>query len=318
MDPSLIHGLAQGADPFARFVDASDPNVFRVVSFVAAQVIMGHAMRYISAPMGVLVAAVPRVEQTLHTTRGAHMRKSVQLEMHQYLDPEWYIAAPPSFQPGGSSAAICLNTSGCSTTPYLVAPAMVTFQEWQGGTMPATPTYLGPQAVSDSSTFRLEDFVVAAYVYTFAASSMQSAILNGGGSNYSLTANMQNLGGMNGTAPIAGSAAGFYAGLSNVVNEGSLAEVQAGYRSAAGQGTFNLPGSSPVAQNFISGSETQVIQGNPLTGGMEGVKSYYVGDCAADQTFEQCTAAGQSSGVVPRADTYVELDAARFYQDTTR
>lgn len=309
-----------GADPFARFVDASDANVFAGVSFDAVEVIIGHAMRYVSSPFAVLAAATPRTEQRMETTRNSHLRKTVRVEVSSYLDPKWYIAAPPSFQGEGSSAAICLHASGtCTATPYLVAPAMVTFQEWQGGTMPSTPTYLGQDVFTDSSSFKFDNFVVAAYVYTFAASSMQATVQNSSSAATGLTAALQsyNTEGASRAITQSPSDAGLYAGMSSVLDQGSLSTVQSGYRSSAGTG--QIPKQTPsgtLATRFVSQSRQLAILADPTNGGMEGVRSYYVGDCSAVKLLSEC-ASPMRSGVLPRADTYVELDAARLYQDTT-
>jgi len=308
-----------GADPFARFVD-SDPQAFANVSFEAVEVILGHAMRYVSSPVAVLAVATPRTEQRMETTRNAYLRKNVTVRVNSYLEPKWYVAAPPSFQSGGSSAAICLHPSGsCASTPYLVAPAMVTFQEWQGGTMPDTLTHLGEDVFTDSSSFRFDDVVVAAYVYTFATSGMQTAMRNSGGVTDSFTSALQsyNVGGATPAMPAAASEAGLYAGLPAVLNQGSLGAVQDQFRISAGTGLSNQP--SPVgavATRVVNKSQELAIMADPLSGGMAGVRAYYVGSCEAGKTFDQCRSAGQESGVLPRADTYIELDATRFYQDT--
>lgn len=307
------NSTSEGVDPFFQFKQASRPGVFVNVSFDAAQVIIGHAMRYLSTPMAVLATASPRTEQTMTTNYGQHLRKTVELKVTTYLDPKWYIAAPPSFQPGGSSAAICLHYSGsCEAAPGLIAPAMVTFQEWQGGTLPNAPTLVGTESLNESH-FHFESFVAAAYVYTFAASSMRTAV---GLTAPPLTENLLTHGFTNPKLNVTTRERAFYSGLPAVLNGGSLEEVQAGYRKTASKGNLiRVEDRTPVAQQVSTVSASQVIDASLVNGGMASFKQYAVGDCAISKTLADC-GNPDTSGMLPRADTYVELDTTRFYQDT--
>lgn len=320
-DPA--NSLDPGQDPFAAFA-GTDPSVFEKISFDGVQVAIGHAMRFVGAPMAVLATSLPYAQQTMTTVQGSSYRKSVTVRTRGFIKPQWFIAAPPAFQPSGSSAAICIDPVGCASTPYYIAPAMVTFQEWQGGTMPSTADLVSDISSSDSATFSFDNFLVAAYVYTFAGSSMQSSIQRSGSAGSNFTARVQ--AGNNNTygTPSSGYEApnesGLYQGLSSVLSGRSLREVQQSFGGSVGNGRFTPAGgaTSAFAQDFMPKSKQRTITDDAAgnTGGMSAVRTYNVGSCDASLTLEQCTALGKESGVMPRADIYVELDDSRVYRDT--
>jgi len=332
-DPALKQtGATTGANPFAAFVSASNPQVFSSITLDAAQVIVGHAMRYVGSPFGVLIVANPRTTQSTHTSGGI-FRKTTTVTVKGYLEPHWYIAAPPQFQPQGTSAAICVdprvaNPVNCPW--YMIAPAMVTFQEWQGGAMPELEDLVTTWSESKSG-FTFVFFVVVAFAVSFSASAILYSALGPTASSAgaeasqaagSYTAALQGFGipaGASASPTVGVGGGSLYAGLSELVNGGSLTDVQRGYSGAVGNGIFTPSAdqtSTQFGQEFTADTETQVINLDPLTGGLSGTHAYYVGSCPASQTLAQCQANGQDGGVIPRADTYVELDATRLYQDT--
>jgi hypothetical protein len=333
LDPALKQaGVTVGANPFAAFVSSSNPQMFSSITLDAAQVIVGHAMRYVGSPFGVLIVASPRTTQSTHTSGGL-FRKTTTVTVKGYLQPHWYIAAPPQFQPQGTSAAICVDpqvADPANCPSYMIAPAMVTFQEWQGGAMPELEDLVTTWSESKSG-FTFVFFIVVAFAVSFSASAILYAAIGPTASsagqaatqaagNY--TAQLQALGlpAGAGTSPTVGVAEGIlYSGLSELVNGGSLVDVQKGYLGSVGNGVFTAAAdqaSTQFGQEFMADSETQVINADPLSGGLSGTHAYYVGSCSASQTLAQCQAGGQDSGVIPRSDTYVELDATRLYQDT--
>jgi hypothetical protein len=335
LDPALKHvGVTTGANPFAAFASSNDPQVFASATVDAAQVIVGHAMRYVGSPFGLLIVANPRTTQSTHTSGGL-FRKTTTVTVKGYLQPHWFIAASPQFQPQGTSAAICAdplvsNPANCAW--YMIAPAMVTFQEWQGGAMPELEDLVTTWSESKSG-FTFAFFLVVAFAAGFSASAMLYAALGPTASASSAgeqvnqaagtyTAALQALGipaGASASPTVGVGGGSLYAGLSELVNGGSLTDVQKGYVGAVGNGVFTPSAdqtSTQFGQEFTADSETQVINADPLSGGLSGTHAYYVGSCPASQTLAQCQANGQDGGVIPRADTYVELDATRLYQDT--
>lgn len=307
------HASAPGADPFAQFADGSAPNTFQNASFEAAEVIMGHAMRYVGSPIGVLAVIVPKTSQVMETTRDSYgyLRKTVRITPSTKLETKWYVAAPPSFQSSGTSAAICLNAAGCGPTPYLVAPAMVTFQEWKGGTMPNVPTVADEvthSEITQESHFVFDRFLAAVNVYTFATSGMQR--IGAGGNVGGVVAGLLGAG-PNASLQLDYNARALYEGLTALHANRSFSEVQAAYGAHARNGVLTGPSHGNVAQQVSTTSQTRMLADPLTTSGS--IRSYYVGDCDVSKTIAEC--GSQPSGVVPRADTYVEFDILRFYDD---
>lgn len=328
MEPAAKRtGTGIGANPFARFQSGSSP-YFANASLEAAQVAVGHAMRFVGAPMGVLMVAVPRTEQEKKKSGNA-FRKKITITVRGYLKPTFYIAAPAEFQPGGSSAAICVDASGnCTGKPWMVAPAMVTFQEWQGGTIPDIEDHVTTWSETKKG-FTFLSFVVFAFVFAFAASAALTAVMaptaaGGGGAAAGglFTAGLQGLnigaGLMSTITGVALTEAGLYAGLSWVLNGGSLTQIQNGYLGSVGDGTYEpqSDNSHPFEQQFVVDSRARVVTDDMLTGGLQGMRTYAVGNCPAGWTIRECQSRGWASGLVPRADSYIEVDATRLYQDT--
>lgn len=284
-------GTYDGRDPFAAFVKPGDPAVFRNIGFDGVQVVVGHAMRYARAPIGVLAVTLPETEEELHIKRpgGLTAPPEMELTVRRYLKPAWYIAAPAALQPDGSSAAICLAASGnCSNQEELIAPALVTFQEWAGGSMSDLENMVGDKPAIFSGTtlsdlndaLVLNDFVDATYAQVGAGVAPVTDILR-----------------------------------AKLVDSDSLADIQELLADDAGAGRATaVPGSGSLINEFKTGAYDLTIDADPIEGGQAGIRDYYVGSCA-DLTVsaDEC---GPNSGALPRTDTYVEFDTVRFYEDT--
>lgn len=305
------HARAPGADPFAQFADGSAPNTFQNASFEAAEVIMGHAMRYVGSPIGVLAVIIPKTSQVMETTRDSYgyMRKTVTITPSTTLETKWYVAAPPSFQSSGSSAAICLHTSGnCVSNPHLIAPAMVVFQEWQGGTMPNNHPVVVPHMPikkdEETSHFVFDHFLAAVNVYLFSTSGLQRL---GASNDANVVAGLLGAGDFEFTYD----PRSLYGGLSALQNNRSFSDVQTAYSASARSGRFTDLRPGKIMSVVSPTSEVRVAADPLLTDG--DVKRYYFGECDIGKAAAEC--GSQNTGVVPRADTYVEFDILRFYND---
>jgi hypothetical protein len=150
-------GTGLGPNPFNRFSSTYPSNlaiptcgtgVFCQIGMDGAEVAMGHAMRFVGAPIGILAVATPSVTTSVALT-GDATSQTMSVSQTGTIDATWYVAAPSSFQAnGGTSAVICAQDPAPPTCPAeQTAWALAVFTQWTGGSLPSSPTQVTSQPV---------------------------------------------------------------------------------------------------------------------------------------------------------------------------
>lgn len=149
-----------GPNPFYRFSSTYPSNlavptcaagVFCQIGMDGAEVAMGHAMRFVGAPIGILAVATPTVTTSVALT-GDATSQTMSVSQTGTIDATWYVAAPSAFQANGGTSAVI-----CALDPAPVAPAtcpaaqtawaLAVFTQWTGGSLPSSPTQVTAQPV---------------------------------------------------------------------------------------------------------------------------------------------------------------------------
>lgn len=174
-------GTVVGKNPFVGY-DKGD-SVFHDISFVGAQVAMGHAMRLVGAPNGLFMTTESRIDMRTETSGNLFTKKTTYIYDGK-VKPVWFIVQPTEFLRGGEQTtmpAICANNLSDTTCPlYATATAGVNFERFTGGMLDETEetyelkrqsqrgfTFLGQIAISVALGYG------AAYLYSAVAPTMQ-------------------------------------------------------------------------------------------------------------------------------------------------
>ena len=104
-----------GYNPFAKFRGANNDNTFHNISWEAAGVAVGLAMRASDAHIGYIAATKTRFTQNVKKSGGL-LRKTVTTTIIGHAKPQWFIATPMEVQPEGGVASICAVDNGATTT----------------------------------------------------------------------------------------------------------------------------------------------------------------------------------------------------------
>jgi len=313
----------KGHDPFVSFkASATDP-MFYNVGPDAVQVIVGRAMAHHSAPYAMMVENQIRYDQSTAKS-GNFLRTKITTTTKGYAKPKFFIAMPPAFSPAASTgtavpmAVICPRTSGCSDEKHL-AWAGVHFEEAKGGTFPEIEEQLYTDVQSQSSwtavAFALVTAALTWGVGAIAAGDLAWALNADGAIVSSATAEVKAVAIAGST--VSGGAGIAYLGINTIVNGGSPTAPQSGWLGETGWSVRDVPtGISNGA--YCTNKHCQTMHERtaarhlePPAPGMPGadanmdaVVDVLQGTCPASWTAAKCEAAGQSSGMMPRADSY--------------
>jgi hypothetical protein len=322
-DMEKLAGDRVGPNPFERF-DNGTSN-FVNITIDGVQVALGHAMRLFEAPVGVLAVADYRAEQS-QAQVGELLRKLVVVSSDGYIKPRWYIAAPAVMQGQGTSAAICATVADpCPVSK--IAPALVMFQEWRGGTMPGGETlalsWSETAAGWDFTAFNAASFVSSLVVSSFAASAFKSdpgfvgpsetltKLLSEGGFGEAVVPT--------GSIPSSAFSGGIYSGATAIAEGGSKHSVQVNFEGKAGYGTLTDDMLSERAArtefetNFAATGAVLMAGGN-IDSTHPALESYFYGTCEAGTPLSDCDV-GAPTGIIPRSDIYVEHAGLQFFRD---
>lgn len=126
----------EGKNPFAAFKDTSDGN-FHNISFGAARVALGHAVRMAQAPVGVMAFVYTDLKHK--TKKSGTFRKKYTTKYWGRAVTKWYVGYPMDF---GATASALAEEAYCVTDPSQancptqeVARSSLAFEEFSGGTM---------------------------------------------------------------------------------------------------------------------------------------------------------------------------------------
>lgn len=311
-----------GQNPFVNFPSNTE-GLFTKTGLAAVQVIMGHAMRFAGANIGVLSVNVHRMDVS-NSTSGNMFKKKVTTTIRGMVKPLWYLVTPSNvgFDSSAGSikqeAVICISTaSPCPESS--VVPSMVSMQEVSGDDFESFEQEVYRHTQSESGLTLLSGILIAG-LFSFASASLLST--GSGGFFSSIAAEgFPSLGitGLNltsGGSSLLGSAAqgalidGIAYGAGAFVFNGadSLTDIQ---KSSILIGDVK---DGTISQATFSGHEANAVNNlktysstSPLTANkLEAEKSVYFGGCAAGMAGLDCAA---EKGLLPRVDRYSEKES---------
>lgn len=299
-----------GNNPFQKFRGANNDPVFHNISWEAAGVAIGHAMRYADAHIAYIASDRSRIA-THQKKSGGLFKKTITTYVDGYVKPQWFIATPMEVQPEGGVASICVksvgatgsygNTSSCDSK-YHLATSGVSIQSWSGGNMPELEQNVY-SFVNKKSSFTVMAFAILTAIVTFgAASALIAAIGPAAAASISATQ----------AALIGG---GLYAGVAGLSGAG-LTTAQSGWAGNTGDGVVT-PDATNMSDHQVrlnQGIHNKQIASRAGTG-LDGVKTLYSGNCPENWTNAQCVANGLDGGSMHRTDSYRESNVVFELRD---
>jgi hypothetical protein len=315
-------GTAVGPNPFAAF-SGTNPDTFNNISIKGAMVVLGHAQRYVGAPLSLLINHLPKTEQ--YTKKGGNIfRKKVTTFVDFSAKPEYFLGAPMAMQ-GGMQASFCANDpTATSCEAYQAATSGVGFMKIEGGNLAENSTFVHQWSETKKGWTLLAVFVVA-FVFGFAAAAIGPAL-------------SATVSGATSLAPTT-IGAGFWSNLLSMAGIGSssaagAAAIEAGIyttvTAAKGSGFGGVYGVSGVVNaqekalnvaiepSHVSAREyrDKMIKGGATTGGIDNaltpVRQQLVGSCGSGTLLKNCSG---PSGILPRGDGYISFDGVEFMRD---
>lgn len=328
-------GLTPGLNPFEAFKNGTDDR-FSNISFAGAQVAVGHAMRMLQAPFGV-VAVAQQDFVTKKKKSGGALRKKITITVEGFGYNKWYVAAPVQFAgrtADAPMARICASdpneTVDCPL--YEVATSGVSFEEFTGGTLSGAKESFGIVYKKSKSGFGFLAIIAFVFITSFIFAAIAPALpgLAGAGTGavtgttgglYGTLAS--NLGLVGGGFQTALGAAAFetavFTGVS-MLGGASFGDVFTGGTnfgvSAETMKGFDVPRSTAgdsKAQQTLTARMRPRLTGE-ITGGLSGFTATTYGACAPGTTQETC--GNRASGIIARQDLLIEHNSVQFFRDT--
>lgn len=316
-EPAAKRAGEFGVNPFARFASASD-DVFHKIAMDGVQVVVGHAMRMVQSPTGLVASTDYRLKQW-KTTKKSLLKKKTTVHVEGFAKPKWMMAASAQLQPTGSTAVICAKDmgDGVGCPSHYVAPSIVTFDTWEGGNL---------QEQEESLYYWQKTYsgwtVLAFVLLTFVAFAVIGAVALSAGlisspAQLSLVATAMQSAGMLGQVTVLGMAtiqAATYGVMAFAMGANSLTDVQDGYGGGILGGGVQVPnGFSSEHEEALLTRARDRMTVSPVEGSLSAVKGTGYGNCDVKLSAEAC--AGAQSGFLPRSDSYQEQDYVQFYRD---
>jgi hypothetical protein len=313
----------KGYDPFLPFKASETDPMFYNIGPDAAQVVIGRAMAHHSAPYAMLIENQIRYDQSTSKS-GNFLRKKITTTTKGYVTPKFYIALPPAFSPAANTgqavpmAVICPRPYGCSDEKHL-AWAGVYFEEARGGIFPQIEEQLYTDVESKTS------WTTLAFALVTGALTWGMGAIAAGDAAWALDAGGNLVSGAStefGTSAISGSTVSggvgiAYVGINTIINGGSPTSPQAGWFGETGWRIQDVPtgisNGSYCTNKHCQAMYERTVQRHldtPAPGmpgaeaNLDAVVNVVQGVCPVSWTAAQCDAAGQASGMMPRADSY--------------
>jgi hypothetical protein len=321
-DPSTKAAVYEpGPNPFARF-DAGD-GLFHNINLTGAYTAVGHAMRLVGAPIGLLATSHYRLEQHVDSSGGVFVKKTT-IKINGYTSPRWVIGMPSKLAPGGETGAICA-TDDATCPVYAIAPALVNFVQWQGGNMLQNEDLLYHHEESHSGLTIVTMMIIVGLI-TFAATSALTAALGptaAGGArpvgvmSHLLTSGYPSLGipglGLQyGVGQIALADSIGY-GLTTMAtgNTMDLTDVQNAIYGHVDKGFDAPPSDVDKYSQALINATLPKMTGN-VTNSLSATEGVLYGSCPPGSPLAGCPG---SNGIIARDDAYIEHDEPQFVQD---
>lgn len=316
-------GNAVGPNPFASF-GAPGADTFSNITLKGAMVVLGHAQRYVGAPISMLINYFPKSDQYTKKSGGI-FRKKVTTYVDYYAQPQYYLGAPMAMQ-GGVQPSFCANDPTVDTCQsYQSASSGVGFMKLDGGNMNETPTFVHQWSESKSGWTLLAIFVIA-FVVAFAAAAiapMLSAAVSTGAASAAPTVgagfwtNLLALSGV-GTSSAVGAAAieaGVYTSVTGAVGSGFGGVYGAGGFVYSQEKALTVA-ATPSHVSAVQYRDKMMANGTTtgeLSSALPAVRSQLLGNCGSGALIRDCGA--NQSGVIPRADSFISFDGVEFIRD---
>lgn len=315
---------AIGPNPFSAFSSAGSDD-FSNITMKGAMVAIGHAQRYVGAPLSLLINMAPSTESYTKKSGGVFKKKVTQY-VDYYVKPEYYVGAPVDMQ-GGLKVSYCANDpSSDSCFGYQVASSGVSFQKFEGGNMLEGRDFMHQWKQSKSGFTLLAIFAIV-FVIAFAFAVLGPAVTGisgsaGGAGATSVVGagtwtNILGLAGVGGTS--AASAALIEAGLYTLATGATGSGFGGVYGSPTGmlfaqEKALSFPEnlSHISAQEYRDKVVASGVIGSALDQSTPIVRQQVLGGCSSSSLLKDCTS---STGVVPRADTYTTFNSMEFTRD---
>ncbi len=174
--PAEVSFNQPGHNPFQRFKGATTDPIFRDISWDAAQVAIGHAMRNYNAINGFVAVSKSRFTTTTKK-KGNILRKKVTTTVTGYTRPEWYVVTPVDMQPDGALVeTLCVVSLPCDA-PEHVAYSGVAVAKWDGGNMPISEEQVYQWIHTKKAWTVLAFMIILGPIYDLAVGSV---LMNGG------------------------------------------------------------------------------------------------------------------------------------------
>lgn len=275
--------VGPGINPFELFGTPADEVFHNVSAINAVQVAVGHAMRVVNAPLGLVAVANVRVVQKSKKS-GGWFKKTITQTTEGWSKPIWHIVTPMAMQQRGDTAYLCagINVAQPADCPASrVVYSGVSWTIWNGGTLPAFEDKVSHHVVKKSG-FTLLAGILLGFPGALDTLFMGALGMSGG------------------------------AGLGDVVNVGDIVlptRPAQGARSGFGPGlTSTNKAQLSVIQGMHANFDTATIESS----GVRAVTQAAFGTCAPGALIADC---GGASGVLPRADSTAKHNTSQFWRD---
>lgn len=331
-------GNTPGVNPFIRFHKAGSDS-FEGISLTGAQVAVGHAMRYLGAPVSILQVAEPRLSQETRKSGNA-FRKKVTTIINGHAKPIWMISHPGTMVDRSTAmpvAGFCApdpDRDNCAL--YETASSGVSFEVFEGGMLDSFEDTWELDRKTKSGWGFLTILLVAV-IGSFLLAAVAPALGLGAGAGAGASSGAA--AGMFGNMLIS---QGFITGFSSlaasiavetlyiaasmaIIGGANLSSMMVlgpaallGF-SKVDKGTAKMADKDEYAKRLGVQIENRTASdpGNPnrnaspmLTGFTKTVE----GNCSAELPTDGCPSAG-STGVAPRVDQYREFQLEGFIRD---
>lgn len=320
-DTEKLDRTLAGYNPFQAFRGSNTDPVFYNIDLSAALVAIGHAMRMNEVTVGWLAVSSSRLDvQTKES--GNVFAKKVTTTVDGLVSPVWYLVTPAELQPyGGISSQICANPAqvvakpggsagmtDCDDQKHIVYSGVVA-SEWSGGSMPSQEDNVYHWETSKSSLSILS-YVIITFVLFWAGGAAFGAAAGQGATGAAVGAAAGSgtgaglIFGTFSAAEFAGIAAGTYAaGSTGFGTNAGLTSAQGSYAGSTGSGVNAI--SAPTTEQDAGLRAGVLLKqiAEPYTSGLSATRQMFVGNCPESSTQSECDAAGNSAGVIYRADS---------------
>ena len=284
-----------GYNPFEKFKGSTTDNVFHNISWEAAGVAVGEAMKRYDAHIGWIASDNKRYDQRTKKSGGLFTR-SVTTYIDGYAKPQWFVAMPLGHQPNGGVSAICVTSTGAKNAtgstktcdaPEHVAMSGVSIQAWDGGNMPVDEEWVYKYE-NKKTSLTMISFAIITFAVTWGVGSMLSSTI--GASSVTSLSSLQ-IGAIGG---------GLYAGA-NMLQGTGLTDAQSSWAGTTGDGVL-VPDSGSWNEHQAGANlgihNKQIV--SKVGTGLIGDKKLYSGDCDPSLKISECQALGQDAGTMLR------------------